>query len=127
MRQPKSNFSTIKMVLMAAFALSVTACGFDSNPNKCSAIPESKGQAVAKKAVMQFLRYAGKTHAPITGDGGTLDVAKLERINERDLIYDSHVPSGRNTYQFHIQWAPGATFTGTVDANCSVKTNWSVK
>ena len=115
------------MLLMAAFALSVTACGFDSNPNKCSAIPESKGQAVARKAVMQFLRYAGKTHAPITGDGGTLDVAKLERISDRDLIYDSRVPSGSNTYQFHLQWAPNATFIGTVAANCAVTTNWSIR
>jgi hypothetical protein len=127
MRQSKSHWSTIRMALMATIALSVTACGFDSNPNKCSAIPESKGQAVAKKAVMQFLRYAGKTHAPITGDGGTLDVAKLERISDSDLIYDKRSPVDASTYQFHLQWAPNAIFTGTVAGNCSVTTNWSVK
>ena len=127
MCQSKSHWGVVRISLMAAVALSVTACGFDSNPNKCSAIPESKGQAAAKKAVMQFLRYAGKTHAPISGDGGTLNLTKLERIGNEDLIYDGRSPTDSNTYQFHLRWAPNAIFTGTVASNCYVTTNWSVK
>lgn len=76
---------------------------------------------------MQFLRYAGKTHAPIRGDGGTLDATKLERIGNADLIYDGRASTDTNTYQFHLRWAPNATFTGTVADNCSVTTNWSIK
>lgn len=76
---------------------------------------------------MQFLRYAGKTHAPISGDGGTLDSTKLERIGNADLIYDGRVPTDSSTYQFHLRWSPNAIFTGTVTGNCSVTTNWSVK
>ena len=76
---------------------------------------------------MRFLRYAGKTHAPISGDGGTLDAAKLEHISDGDLIYDKRSPTDNYTYQFHLRWAPNAVFAGTVAPNCSVATNWSVK
>lgn len=112
-------------LLCASFLL--TACGTDANPKDCGAISEAKGHAIAKKAVMQFLRYAGKTHAPISGDSGTLDAAKLERATDGDLIFDHRVPPGTNTYQFHLSWAPNAIFTGAVAPNCSVTTNWSIQ
>lgn len=76
---------------------------------------------------MQFLRYTGKTHAPISGDGGSLDATKLERIGNADLIYDGRSSTDSNTYQFHLQWSPNAMFTGTVAGNCSVTTNGSIK
>lgn len=112
---------------MAVMVLAVTACGFDADPKQCGAVTEVKGQAIARKSIMRFLRYAGKTHAPISGDGGTLDAAKLEHISDGDLIYDKRSPTDNYTYQFHLRWAPNAVFAGTVAPNCSVATNWSVK
>jgi hypothetical protein len=112
---------------MVAVALSLVGCGWDSDPTQCGAVTEAKGQSVARKSLLRFLQYAGKTHSPLTGDGGTLDPAKLERVNNGDLIYDGRSPHDIYTYQFHLRWAPNATFTGTVASNCSVETNWSIK
>lgn len=118
---------TYKIVAGTVLALSVTACGFDSNPTQCGASTGSKGEAIARKSIIRFLRYAGKTHSPISGDGGTLDFAKLEHLSDSDLIYDGRDPRDINTYTFHLQWAPNATFTGAVATNCSVTTNWAIK
>ena len=115
------------LIAVTMLALSVNACGFDADPSQCGAVPEAKGQAIARKSIIRFLRYAGKTHAPISGDGGTLDAAKLEQMSDGDLIYDGRNPTDKYAYQFHLRWAPNAAFTGTVAPNCSVATNWSVK
>ncbi len=113
--------------LMAVLYLSLAGCGFDTDPKQCGTVTESKGQAIAKKSIRRFLQYAGKTHAPISGDSGTLNAAKLEQIRDSDLIYDGRSQTDNYTYQFHLRWAPNATFSGTVTSNCSVETNWSIK
>ncbi|WP_139159742.1 hypothetical protein [Asticcacaulis taihuensis] len=116
-----------RTALAGLLLLSLEACGWGDDQSQCMAAPESKGQAISKKAILQFLRYAGKTHAPIKGDGGTVDPERLEHVGANDLIYDGIVPAGSHTYQFHLTWAPNATFTGAVAPNCSVTTNWSIK
>ena len=127
MSNSSAGVIALRISLLMMVTISVTACGNDSAPDKCGRLSEKKGEGIARKSVTQFLRYAGKTHAEITGDGGTLDPLKLERISEGDLIYESRMTGDPDTYQFHIKWSPNVVFTGTVAANCSVKTNWSIK
>jgi hypothetical protein len=114
------------ITVLLPLALSLGGCGFDADPSQCGAISEAKGQAIARKSIIRFLRYAGTTHAPISGDGGALDAAKLEQVSDGDLVYDSRSPTDNYTYQFHLRWAPNAVFAGTVAANCAVTTNWAV-
>jgi len=109
-----------------ALLITLSGCWVGADPKSCVKIPEAKGESIARKSLKQFLEYTGRTNAPLSGPGGTLNPARLEHVSDSDLVYDGRSPNSSNIYNFHLSWAPQAKFTSTLSADCGTSNNWTI-
>ena len=117
--------SLLPILPLAALAISLSGCWGGSDPQACAHVSEQKGTSAARDALKRFLHYTGKTRAPLTGPGGTLDPSRLEHVSDGDLVYDGKMLAS-NIYNFHLSWAPRARFTATLAPDCSTQNNWTI-
>ena len=117
--------SLLLVLAVTVLAISLSACWGSSDPQACAHVSEQKGTSAARDALKRFLHYTGKTRAPLTGPGGTLDPSRLEHVSDGDLVYDGKV-SMTGIYKFHLSWAPQAKFTATLAPDCSTQNNWTI-
>jgi hypothetical protein len=118
--------SVLGIGLAGALALPLGGCWVGADPNSCVKVPEARGEAITRKSLKQFLEYTGKTRAPLSGPGGTLNPARLEHVSDSDLVYDGRSPNGGNVYNFHLCWAAQAKFTSTLSTDCGTSNNWTI-
>lgn len=131
---------TLKIAISAlSLGVTIASCGpFDGSQapgNQCAAIPEAEGEAIARRAVVDFIEdIKGGVYGGTINDGDReISAERIRAIRPEDIIY-----KGRETrddageiengaiYRYRVAKLEELNLSVQVFRNCNSEVRWSI-